>query len=160
VGKRDVVVHQAAEPPIGVPVQKHARWLEQALYLLWKQGASAAVNYEIRDEPYDPTRPPQGQVTSGLFFNNGTRKPAYTAWRFPFVTHRTSSTQVGAWGRAPVGGVVRIQQLSQGQWQTVQSLKRSATRCSPPTSRFQAMPTCERRSASTPVSAGIRTDTE
>ena len=99
--------------PIGVPVQKHARWLEQALYLLWKQGARAAVNYEIRDPVHDSSQPPGTQWTTGVFFNNGTKKPAYTAWRFPFVGDRLSSTRVRVWGKAPVSGTLNIQRQDQ-----------------------------------------------
>src|SRR5207249_766492 len=40
--------------PKGPPVQKQARWLEESLYLLWKQGASVVVNLNIRDPAYDP----------------------------------------------------------------------------------------------------------
>jgi hypothetical protein len=105
--------------PIGVPLQKEARWLEQGLYLLWKQGAQTVINYQIRDHPPDPNLEPRQQVTTGIFFQDGTKKPAYTAWRFPFVTHRTSTTNVGVWGKSPVAGLVRIQQRRQGQWQRV-----------------------------------------
>jgi hypothetical protein len=77
------------------------------------------INYQIRDNPPDPNLEPRQQVTTGIFFQDGTKKPAYTAWRFPFVTHRTSTTNVGVWGKSPVAGLVRIQQRRQGQWQRV-----------------------------------------
>ena len=53
------------KPPnnrIGVPVEKHARWLEQSLYLLWKQGARVVVNY--RDPRYglQPSPPAAGRA--------------------------------------------------------------------------------------------------
>jgi hypothetical protein len=105
--------------PVGVPVQKEARFLEQGLYLLWKQGAQKVINYQIRDKPRDPAFPPRQQVTTGIYFENGTRKPAYTAWQFPFVTHRTSATRVGVWGKAPVTGRLDIQRSVQGGWRTI-----------------------------------------
>jgi hypothetical protein len=113
-----------SQPPnrIGVPLQKHGRWLEQALYLLWKQGASAVINFEIRDWAYDPSLDPRGQPTTGVFLRNGTRKPAYTAWRFPFVTNRKSKKKVGVWGKAPESGKLQIQERSGGGWRTVKSL--------------------------------------
>ena len=37
----------------GVSLRKHARYIEQALYLLWKQGASVVINLQLRDTPFD-----------------------------------------------------------------------------------------------------------
>jgi len=104
--------------PKGVPVMKHARWLEESLYLLWKQGASVVLNLNIRDTPYDPNRAPGGQWNTGIFFYNGREKPAFKSFRFPFVTHRQSKGKVKAWGKAPVGGKLKIQEKSQGEWRT------------------------------------------
>jgi hypothetical protein len=113
-----------SKPPnsIGAPLQEHARWLEQALYMLWKQGASTVINYEIRDAAPDPSVPAREQVTTGLFFSNGKRKPAYTAWRFPFVTHRKSKAEVGVWGKAPESGKLQIQEKRSGGWHTLKSV--------------------------------------
>jgi hypothetical protein len=109
-----------SDPPnrLGTRPKKHARWLEEALYLLWKQGASVVVNLWIRDPDYDPSRSPAGQWTTGVYFHDGRAKPALRAWRFPFVTHRKSKRQVSAWGKAPVGGKLEIQQKRHGHWRT------------------------------------------
>jgi hypothetical protein len=111
------------DPPtrFGVPVNKEARWLEDALYLLWKQGASVVINFEIRDLPYDPKRP--RLPYSGVFFENGKPKPAYRAWRFPFVTHRKSKKRVLAWGKAPQSGKLKIQKKKgHGHWRNIKGL--------------------------------------
>jgi len=104
--------------PLGARPKKHARWLEEALYLLWKQGASVVVNLWIRDPDYDRHRSPNGQWTTGVYFHDGRPKPALRAWRFPFVTHRKSKRQVSAWGKTPLGGKLRIQQKRHGHWRT------------------------------------------
>ena len=40
-----------SNPPnsVGAPLDVQARWVEQTLYLFWKAGASAAVNFQIGD---------------------------------------------------------------------------------------------------------------
>jgi hypothetical protein len=111
------------DPPtrFGVPVNKEARWLEDGLYLLWKQGASVVINFEIRDLPYDPKHP--RLPYSGVFFENGDAKPAYRAWRFPFVTHRKSKKRILAWGKAPQSGKLKIQRKKgHGHWRNVKKL--------------------------------------
>lgn len=110
------------DPPtrFGVPVAKEARWLEDALYLLWKQGASTVINFEIRDLPYDPKKPQLPY--SGVFFHDGKKKPAYRAFRFPFVTHRKSKGKVGAWGKSPSSGTLRIQRQRHGHWKTIKKV--------------------------------------
>jgi len=109
--------------PEGAPLQKHARWVEESLYLLWKQGAKVIVNLNLRDPAFDPHRRPDGQWTTGLFRNGGQAKPAYQSFRFPFVTNRKSKKQVKAWGKAPIGGKLKIQQKRHGHWRTRKRLK-------------------------------------
>ena len=80
-----------------------ARWTEQAMYLAWQDGASVFINLLIRDfgtGPYDA----HGALDSGIFFADGQPKPAYTAFRFPFVTERIDKRRLRAWGKAPAGG--------------------------------------------------------
>jgi hypothetical protein len=108
--------------PLGASLQTHAQWVEQGLYLLWQQGANAVVNYEIRDPAYDPNVLARQQVNSGFFMSNGLRKPAYTAWRFPFVTHRETPTSVGVWGKSPSTGTLKIQRRRPAGWQTIQTV--------------------------------------
>ena len=95
------------KPPssFGIPPAKQARWLEQGFYLLWKQGASVAVNFLLRDEPHTGLF----SASTGVFFYNGQKKPSYKSLRFPFVTHRISKSRVQAWGKAPASGKLKIQ---------------------------------------------------
>lgn len=109
--------------PLGAPIQQHARWLEQSLYMLWKQGASVVLNLQIRDPEYHPRGNPKAQYTTGLFFHDGRAKPAFDAWRFPFVTHRKNKRTVSAWGRSPGSGTLKIQRQKHGKWNTIKSLK-------------------------------------
>jgi hypothetical protein len=114
-----------SDPPDGirgVPLRRHARWLEQALYVLWKQGAEVVLNFEIHDEVYDPANP-LASLQSGVFFRNGKPKPAATAFRFPFVGDRVGKGKLLVWGRAPRAGRVRISRRHDGGWQRVASLK-------------------------------------
>jgi hypothetical protein len=109
--------------PRGAGLQKHARWVEEALYLLWKQGAKVVVNLNIRDPKYDPNRPAGAQFTTGLYLNGGKAKPAARSFRFPFVTHRKSKSRVQAWGKAPAGGKLEIQKKHGNSWSTAKRLK-------------------------------------
>jgi hypothetical protein len=108
--------------PLGVSPKKQARWLEQSLYLLWKQGASAVVNFEIRDPAYDPNTPASVQATTGVFFHNDEKKPSYTSFRFPFVAHHESKKRVGIWGKAPDSGKLKVQEKGHRGWRTIAKL--------------------------------------
>jgi hypothetical protein len=105
--------------PAGVPLARHARWIEEELFLLWKDGASVAINMLIRDQPGAPT----GFLHSGLFFADGQPKPAYTAFRFPFVTERIDKRLLRAWGKAPTGGKLVIQRARRGHWLATKKIK-------------------------------------
>ncbi len=106
----------SSKPPdrrFGISLGKQARYLEQALYLLYKQGAKVVINLNLED-------PPKGKpVAAGLLFADGSAKPSFTAFRFPFVTERRGKRLL-AWGKAPVTGRLEIQHRRQG-WQTVKS---------------------------------------
>jgi hypothetical protein len=105
---------------LGVPLAKQARWIELADYLLWAQGVSVVINLPMVDIPLVP--PDYSTLQSGIFFVDGTRKPSYQAYRFPFVTRRLDDRTVLAWGKSPVRGPVRIQRLGPGGWTTVSRL--------------------------------------
>jgi hypothetical protein len=106
--------------PVGVPLDVQARWIEQSLYLFWKAGADTAINFQIRDTTlYPDTR---NGLQSGLYFLDGSPKPALTAFRFPFVTERLDQRTLRAWGKAPQAGRLRIQRLQGGRWKTVNKL--------------------------------------
>jgi len=110
------------DPLNGIPARTQARWLEQSLYLLWRAGASAAFYLSVRDAPYQP-----GDYTqvgsSGILYEDGTPKPALTAFRFPFVTSRVHRRKLIAWGRAPAGGRLRIRSKAAGHWETIDRIR-------------------------------------
>ncbi|MFL5907682.1 MAG: hypothetical protein ACJ75Z_08815 [Solirubrobacterales bacterium] len=98
-------------PGRGLPLGKQARYLEQAFYVLWKQGVQATFWFEVRDAEVSVGQQAGGfpVPTTGLFLRDGTPKPALTAFQFPFVTERLSKNRVRAWGEAPGAGPVSIQ---------------------------------------------------
>lgn len=117
-----------SDPPdgfVGVPLMRQARWIEEAFYLLWRQGASVAILLQIVDQPYDPQKP-HATLQSGVFFANGKKKPSFTAVRFPFVGDRTGKRSVRVWGKAPVSGTLTIQRRHGGGWTTVKRLQVAA----------------------------------
>lgn len=106
----------------GVPQRRFARWIEEGLYVMWKQGASAAFNFRVRDEAYNPADPAlAGQ--SGVYFNDGTKKRAYRAMSFPFVADRRSPAGVRVWGKSPVAGRLRIEQRDGRTWRAIKSVR-------------------------------------
>ncbi len=99
--------------PHGVRARKQARYLEQALYLLWRQGAKVVINLQVRDPRYD--RENRLQVYAGLYTHGNRPKPALRAFRFPFVTDRASKRVLRAWGKAPRGGRLAIERKVGGR---------------------------------------------
>ncbi len=106
----------------GVPVKTQAHWLEEALHILWKQGASVVINLQIRDSKFDPNNAVDSTST-GVFFQSGKPKPSYTAWRFPFVVTSRSAHAAKVWGRSPGTGRLKVQAKRHGGWHTVTSLR-------------------------------------
>jgi len=103
-----------SDPPEsrGVSPSKQASWLAESLYIFWKDGASAAVNFGLDDS-----------FGSGLYFDDGTAKPALTAFRFPFVGDRKSEKKIKIWGKAPVGGTLKVQEKRGSGWKTIERFK-------------------------------------
>jgi hypothetical protein len=92
-----------------------AKEIELTFYLLWKQGASVALNYGVGDGPAPFTG-------TGVFFADGTPKPAARSFLFPFVTHRLSHKRLQAWGKAPASGRLKIEKAKGHGWRTVKRL--------------------------------------
>lgn len=107
--------------PNGVPIEQQARWYEQAMYVLWRQGVDTVLWLQIVDAPPIPNYASTYQ--SGLFYLDGSPKPSATAIRFPFVTDRIDSSHVQAWGRAPTGGVLTLEVQRAGQWAVIARLR-------------------------------------
>jgi Cellulase (glycosyl hydrolase family 5) len=102
----------------GVSLHQQAKWLEESLYMLWKQGASVVLNLQVRDAKYDPDHP-YASLQTGVFRYDGTKKPAYRTFRFPFVGDRRSKKKVSFWGRSPQSGTVLVQKKTRKGWHTV-----------------------------------------
>jgi hypothetical protein len=109
-----------SKPPsrYGVPLRKQAKWVEQGLYVFWRDGASVAIQQPLRDASQSALA-----LASGLFFRDGTPKPAYRAFSFPFVGHRRSKHQVGIWGKAPASGELRVEKKGRHAWRTAKRLQ-------------------------------------
>ena len=107
--------------PNGVPIAEQARWLEQSLYVLWRQGVDTVLWLQIVDSPPVPSYGTTYQA--GLYYLDGTAKPAAQAFRFPFVTRRLNRGKVQAWGRAPRGGGLVIEQQRRGRWVVLRRLR-------------------------------------
>jgi hypothetical protein len=120
--------------PEGIPAVLQARYLAGALYVLWRQDVRALFWWNVRDEP-------EGRgfaygLQSGVFLRGATvaedaPKPAFAAFRFPFVAYRAYSDFRGhgrarLWGMAPAPGRVRIQHFGRGRWRTVATIRARA----------------------------------
>jgi hypothetical protein len=90
--------------------------VEQALYLLWKQGVSVITWYLIRDQPPSPTYFTSSE--SGMYYFNGRAKPAATAFRFPVVADR-SGGRTFVWLRAPAAGLISFAARIGRWWRVV-----------------------------------------
>lgn len=107
--------------PKGVPLRRHARWLQQALWLTWRDGGRVATYFQFRDGA--PVPDYASSLQSGLYFLDGRPKPALRAFTFPFVGHRRGDGRIGVWGIAPRRGTVRVERRVGGKWRVVRRLK-------------------------------------
>jgi hypothetical protein len=109
--------------PDGVPESLRARWLQDAFYSLWRQGASTICWFLLRDQP--PTPSFDTTYQSGLYSIDGRAKRAATAFRFPLVVRR-AGRHVRVWGRSPAPGPVTIERRHSGRWSAIATLPVSA----------------------------------
>ena len=109
----------ASNPPDrqGVSLGQQARWLEEALYVLWRQGISTACWLQIADDSGP------NALAAGLYFAHGRPKLAATAFRFPFVVVVRKHQPVRAWVLAPAAGTLRIQRRAGSRWVTVRHVR-------------------------------------
>ncbi|MGI8727660.1 MAG: hypothetical protein ACR2K6_08295 [Solirubrobacterales bacterium] len=91
-------------------LKKQARWYTEAIYSLWKQGASMVLLYQIRDEPHygAPGRFTGSSYETGVYFVDWKPKPSAQAVAFPFLGERKSKKKVKLWGKAPASGKVVV----------------------------------------------------
>jgi hypothetical protein len=108
-----------APDPHGVPAKRHAAWLADALYVLWKQHVGTVLWFRVVDQPAVPNYETTNQ--SGLYFLSGRAKPAQRAFAFPFACERGKRRRYRTWGVAPHRfGKVRVQlRRAGGGWKTV-----------------------------------------
>jgi hypothetical protein len=132
--------------PNGVPTQTQARWLEQALFILWRQGVSTVLCLQIRDSPPIPSYAATYQ--GGLYYLGGAAKPAATAFRFPFVINRLTRSRLQAWGRSPSTGKLTIEERRSGRWVAVSRLSLRAGQVFSTTLRLTGSATLRARTAS------------
>ena len=102
--------------PRGVPLARHARYLQETLYELWRRGVDTITWFRIVDSAPFPSYGDSNQ--SGIYRLSGKVKPARRAFRFPFVVARIAGGggRYRAWGRSPVAGRVTIERRSAGRW--------------------------------------------
>lgn len=101
----------------GVPLRKQARWLEQALYVLWRERVSTVCWLQIADDSGP------GGLAAGLYLADGKAKPAAAAFRFPFVVIIRRHHPVRVWGRSPAGGIVQIERRDGHRWVTIRRMR-------------------------------------
>jgi hypothetical protein len=114
----------APPDPDGVPEATHARWLAEALRLLWRQGVDSVYWFLVRDQDPSQGAGYPGTYQSGVLFRDGSPKAAARAFRFPFVALGRGRGRIAVWVEAPVKGTVSIQRRKGSGWVTV--AKRSA----------------------------------
>jgi hypothetical protein len=104
------------------PAALVGKWATQALYILWSQGVNTVLWYQLADDP-ENSAGWAATYTEGLYYIDGTAKPAAAAFAFPFLTNRKTKRTVEAWGRSPRAGLLFIQKKSGSQWVSVLKLK-------------------------------------
>jgi hypothetical protein len=103
------------DPDEGVPLKTQARWMEQALYMLWKEGASNVSFLQFRDDKRKPGEFTLDSYQTGVYSYANKRKPSANAVAFPFVTDRRSGGRLLAWGKAPRSGKLTIEARAEGR---------------------------------------------
>jgi hypothetical protein len=112
--------------PNGVPVQTQARWYEQSMYVLWREGVDTILFYAIVDAPPIPNY--SSTYQAGIYYLDGEPKPSATAFRFPFVTQRSDARHLQAWGRSPISGTLTIEQRRGSHWTVLKRISGKAGR--------------------------------
>jgi hypothetical protein len=115
--------------PGGVPLSRHARWVAEAFYNVWRNDVSLLVWFQLRDNPKGTFS--WGQTwQSGLFFRTTEKyadekaKPVRGVVRFPFVALPARRGSL-VWGRTPKAGKgrVAIERRSGRRWVRVTTVR-------------------------------------
>ncbi len=116
--------------PHGLSYSDQAHYLEGAIYVLYHEGASMFVWFNLRDQPLNPpsyTNLQSGVYSRGRTVAEDTPKPSLTAYEFPFTAYRDDG-YADLWGLAPTPGPVAIQAFVGYRWVTVLTLQAAASR--------------------------------
>lgn len=109
---------------VSLSPSRHARWVAEAMYRMWQSRVSLVAWFKVADGPMK-TSPYQ----SGLHYVGKTRKPAFNAFRFPFVA-LAKDGRLTVWGRVPppsaYGESVVVQRRVGSRWVRVKVLKTSS----------------------------------
>jgi hypothetical protein len=106
--------------PAGVPAKLQGRWVAEALYRMWSAGVSLVTWFTLRDHPTRTSPYQAGLYFRGASIAGDSEKPAYTAFRFPFVAFTEADPpNVVVWGRTPGGvpGTVVVEQYVASGWE-------------------------------------------
>jgi len=112
--------------PRGVPLHRHARYVQGAFYTLWRQGTDVVTWFRLRDEARG--RGFEFGLQSGIFFRGATvaqdrPKPlSFRAFRFPFTAYRRRGV-AQLWGLAAGRGRVAIERRRGGAWRRLTTLR-------------------------------------
>ncbi len=104
---------------VAYPLKAQARFVSQAMYVLWRQHVPVILYLQIRDEP--PEAGWLGEFKwGGTYFYTGQPKPSATAFRFPFAARRLDRRHVQVWARTPQAGQLLIsRQVRSGAWKVI-----------------------------------------
>jgi hypothetical protein len=103
--------------PEGVPAARHAEWLAESMYTLWRAGVDTVTWYLARDQA--PTPSFGATYQSGVFLRDGTPKLAARAFVFPFVGDALGRGRVRLWGKAPAAAAITVQRRAGTSWVTI-----------------------------------------
>jgi hypothetical protein len=111
--------------PDGIPVNTQARYLEGALYTLWRQGVTVVTWFLMRDAAVGRGYP--YTLQAGIYFRGSTvaadrPKPSFRTFRFPFTAYRKRGI-AQLWGLAPRSGRVTIELRRSGRWRRLVSIR-------------------------------------
>ncbi len=104
------------KPPVdyGISETGQAKYLADALYVLWRQGVSEVSWVGISDG---------NGFGSGLYYDDGTPKLSAQAFRFSFVVRSKGKRRVRVWGIPPTSGPVQIERQNGDGWDAIATLK-------------------------------------
>lgn len=107
--------------PDGVPERRHAEWVAETMYELWRREIASITWFLIRDSAAGDGGDFSRSNQSGMFLLDGTPKLSARAFRFPFVADRLGERRLRFWAKAPRDGTLRVQVRRGESWETVLS---------------------------------------